>query len=193
MGLAIVAALACHALADGGGPQSSGDAADERSFDERAESAAGDEGGAGGNDGVGDDGGTDKEDGTGDADTGGTDGDNLRRIWELLDGPGQESSARSFLEDLSQGEGERDDGDATTAIVYWTERGDLPVAAERVLDAYADVGGVILGASGYLDMYGNVWGALVRRGDAWCDVVLVSTEDGEQSVVRVARVLAGSV
>lgn len=89
--------------------------------------------------------------------------------------------------------GKGGDGDATTAIVYWTERGDLPVAAERVLDAYADVCGVILGASGYLDMYGNVWGALVRRGDAWCDVVLVSTEDGEQSVVRVARVLAGSV
>lgn len=191
VGLAIVAALACHALADGGGPPSSGDAADERSFDERAESAAGDEGGAGGSDGAGDGGGTDKEDGAGGAGTGGTDGDNLQRIWGLLDGPGQESSARSFLEDLSQGEGEGDDGDATTAIVYWTERGDLPVAAERVLDAYADVGGVVLGASGYLDMYGNVWGALVRGGDAWCDVVLVSTEDGEQSVVRVARVLAG--
>ncbi len=193
VGLAIVAALACHALADGGGPPSSGDAADERSFDEGAESAAGDEGGAGGSDGVGDDGGTDKEGGTDDAGTDGTNGDNLQRIWGLLDGPGQESSARSFLEDLPQGEGERGDGDATTAIVYWTERGDLPVAAERVLDAYADVCGVILGASGYLDMYGNVWGALVRRGDAWCDVVLVSTEDGEQSVVRVARVLAGSV
>ena len=189
----IVAALACHALADGGGSPSSGDAADERSFDEGAESAAGDEGGAGGSDGVGDDGGTDKEGGTDDAGTGGTNGNDLQRIWGLLDGPGQESSARSFLEDLPQGEGGRDDGDATTAIVYWTERGDLPVAAERVLDAYADVGGVILGASGYLDMYGNVWGALVRRGDAWCDVVLVSTEDGEQSVVRVARVLAGSV
>lgn len=193
VGLTIVAALACHALADGGGSPSSGDAADERSFDEGAESAAGDEGGAGGSDGVGDDGGTDKEGGTDDAGTGGTNGNNLQRIWGLLDGPGKESSARSFLDDLPQGEGGRDDGDATTAIVCWTERGDLPVAAERVLDAYADVGGVILGASGYLDMYGNVWGALVRRGDAWCDVVLVSTEDGEQSVVRVARVLAGSV
>ena len=193
VGLAIVAALACHALADGGGSPSSGDAADERSFDEGAESAAGDEGGAGGSDGVGDDGGTDKEGGTDDAGTGGTNGNDLQHIWGLLDGPGKESSARSFLEDLPQGEGGRDDGDATTAIVYWTERGDLPVAAERVLDAYADVGGVILGASGYLDMYGNVWGALVRRGDVWCDVVLVGTEDGEQSVVRVARVLAGSV
>ena len=60
VGLAIVAALACHALADGGGSPSSGDAADERSFDEGAESAADDEGGAGGSDGVGDDGGTDK-------------------------------------------------------------------------------------------------------------------------------------
>lgn len=50
-----------------------------------------------------------------------------------------------------------------------------------------------LPASGYLDMQGNVWGAIVQGGDAWCDVVLVNTEGGRESTVRVTRLLPGEV
>lgn len=120
----------------------------------------------------------------------------LENARKLMDAPVRESSLRTFLDDLSAGKADGkavDGGGTATKVVHWAERGDIPAAAEGVLRAYVDAGDAELTTSGYLDMHGNVWAAIVRGGDAWCDVVLVSTEDREESSVRVARVFAGAV
>ena len=80
-------------------------------------------------------------------------------------------------------------GDGPCASVEFEERASLPVLAEDVLKAYAHTRTASLVASGYLDLKGNVWGAVLREGTTWCDVLLVTTEDDAVSRVRVTRVL----
>lgn len=95
------------------------------------------------------------------------------------------SSEDSFLDDLSRGRSEaKGEGSAS---VCWIDPSDLPTAAEGALRKYELVHGARLIANGYLDLSGNVWGAVVQGGAAWCDVILVSTEDDETSAVRIAR------
>lgn len=100
------------------------------------------------------------------------------------------SSLGGFLDDLRawQGEASRA-GDETCVSVEFEGRASLPVLAEDVLKAYARTRTVSLVASGYLDLKGNVWGAVLREGSVWCDVLLVTTEDDAVSRVRVTRVL----
>lgn len=120
----------------------------------------------------------------------------LSGVVDLEDDSSIASSVDSFLQDLSKVEGPggpSGDGRAPTHGVHWVERDDVPMAAKGVLQAYAKAGGAELAASGYLDMRGNVWGAIVQGGSAWCDVVLVSTEGGSKSTVRVVRTFAGAV
>lgn len=132
------------------------------------------------------------------AEAGGQDG-MLDRARALLGMKVRESSTETFLRDLTLNSHAQDpdavasDGEGATEVLYWVEEGDLPVVAENVLRAYADTGEARLAASGYLDMQGNVWGAIVQGGDAWCDVVLVNTEGGRESTVRVTRLLPGEV
>ena len=123
----------------------------------------------------------------------------LDRARTLLGMKVRESSTETFLRDLALNSHAQDpdavasDGEGATEALYWVEEGDLPAAAENVLRAYVDAGGTRLAASGYLDIQGNVWGAIVQGGGAWCDVVLVNTEDGRKSAVRVTRLLPGEV
>lgn len=100
------------------------------------------------------------------------------------------SSLGGFLDDLRawQKEASRS-GDEPCASVEFEDRASLPVLAEDVLKAYARTGTASLVASGYLDLKGNVWGAVLRDGAAWCDVLLITTEDDSVSRVRVTRVL----
>lgn len=142
----------------------------------------------------------------------------LERARALFSGPVATSGPARFLDDLNTFEpAESDEGTAEggTMSVQWKAPSDIPAAAEPVLQAYAQRGGAQLLASGYLDVRGNVWGAVVRKAAAqdggsadsrgegrsardeperqvWCDVVLVSTNDGQESVVRVARVHGGA-
>lgn len=142
----------------------------------------------------------------------------IDRARELVEGEARASTPESFLDDLNQGalaDGDRDDrtGAVGVSSVQWKVQEDIPKATEPVLNAYADRGGAHLLASGYLDLRGNVWGAVIRADvvpgasaasgeaatggsrdsgslDAWCDVVLVSTDDGAESTVRIARMHA---
>lgn len=94
------------------------------------------------------------------------------------------SSPERFLDDLD----EAGDGDASVA---WSVSGDLVEPASDVIRAYRDMGTATLVTSGYLDLKGNVWGALVQGGTDWVDMVVVTTtEDGGETTVRVARLRA---
>ena len=69
------------------------------------------------------------------------------------------------------------------------------VAAD-LLRAYREVPTAQLALSGYLDIKGNVWGAVVRDGCGWVDMVTVAADAGDAScrlrVVRLAPKTAGS-
>lgn len=78
-------------------------------------------------------------------------------------------------------------GDSRPSVEF-QERGDLITVAGSVLRAYADAPSVDLVVSGYLDLKGNVWGAVLRGGASWCDMVLVTTEDDAVSRVQITRV-----
>ena len=97
------------------------------------------------------------------------------------------SSRKTFLSDLEGLKGDSDEGGDSVCVLAWTEFRDLPITAEEVLCAYRQRGAVTLMASGYLDLAGNVWAALLRHDDGAVDIMTVSTADGSSSEVRVAR------
>lgn len=101
-----------------------------------------------------------------------------------------ESSSEAFLEDIERAV-EREQKQGGVAGVFWTEHQALPDAAELLLRAYQRVDDVELMSSGYLDLRGNVWGALVRSADGWVDILAVSTKDDVASEVRVVRLVPG--
>lgn len=60
-------------------------------------------------------------------------------------------------------------------------------AAADMLRAYREVPTAQLALSGYLDIKGNVWGAIVRDG-GWVDMVTVAADAGDTSCcLRVVR------
>ena len=61
-------------------------------------------------------------------------------------------------------------------------------AAADMLRAYREVPTAQLALSGYLDIKGNVWGATVRDGRGWVDMVTVAADAGDTSCrLRVVR------
>ena len=54
-------------------------------------------------------------------------------------------------------------------------------AAADMLRAYREVPTAQLALSGYLDIKGNVWGAIVRDGRGWVDMVTVAADAGDAS------------
>ena len=108
----------------------------------------------------------------------------------LLDGNLEETSGETFLSDVAILADEMaEESPDKVAVVSWEEESDLPELAENVLKAYEGVDGAVLATSGYLDLKGNAWGAVIQGGSDWVDIVLVTTEDGETSTARVARLL----
>lgn len=108
----------------------------------------------------------------------------------LLDGDAEETSGETFLADVAAlAEQLVEESPDEVAVVSWEEESDLPELAEDVLEAYEEVDGAALATSGYLDLMGNAWGAVVQGGSDWVDIVLVTTEGGTSSTVRVARLL----
>lgn len=77
---------------------------------------------------------------------------------------------------------------AGSSDVSFEVTGGLVTAAEGVLRAYRARHGAQLLASGYLDLKGNVWGAIVWDGAEWVDIVIVAAgEDDAMATVRVVR------
>lgn len=63
-------------------------------------------------------------------------------------------------------------------------------AAADLLRAYREVPTAQLALSGYLDIKGNVWGAIVRDGRGWVDMVTVAADAGDASCrLRAARLV----
>lgn len=105
-----------------------------------------------------------------------------------LAGPLRASSMETFLSDLDRAAAEpgRQDGDPHVA---WSDTRGMVDTAREVLSAYRDAEGFSLVTSGYLDLRGNVWSALVRNGTGSVDVVVVREGDDGMATVRVLRLL----
>lgn len=118
-----------------------------------------------------------------------------RRAQDILELPAHASSSKRFLDDLARADG----GDESAAAVTWEGDADVPSLASEVLEAYR-AAGVELATSGYLDLRGDAWGAVLRGGEGWADVVTVAGEvasdaGSERSRARVVRLwpVEGSV
>lgn len=86
---------------------------------------------------------------------------------------------------LSAGEGTM----ASRGEVSWEEAADVDEAASRVISSYQAYEGSWLVTSGFLDLKGNAWGAVVWDASTWVDVVTVSAiEDGTGAAGGASRV-----
>ena len=104
----------------------------------------------------------------------------------VLEGEAVGSSKGSFLADL--GVLTEPDAGGEGAVVCWYVPEGLPAAARGLLEAYRDEGGCELVTSGYLDLRGLSWGALVRSDAGWVDVAVVTADaDDGEGRARVAR------
>ena len=72
----------------------------------------------------------------------------------------------------------------------WSSEQPIDELARSVLLAYRDLPHVQLATSGYLDLKGNAWGAIVFDPDGWVDIVTVAEEGDESSCARVVRMVA---
>ncbi|MBY4797226.1 hypothetical protein K6V98_02450 [Collinsella sp. AGMB00827] len=110
----------------------------------------------------------------------------VERVQEALDAPARSSSQASFLDDLAQIESRH----ASEAVpLGWEEAKSLPETAEMLLTSYRDAGGYTLKTSGYLDIHGNIWGALIRAATGSVDLVMVHADEADElSSVRVLRI-----
>ena len=114
-----------------------------------------------------------------------------QRAAEVLSASGRakKSAPDSFMDDLARSC--ESHGAERSASVYWEEGRALPDAAHRVLDSYREAGTWSVSASGYLDLWGRAWGALLQEKGGAVDVVLVFGEQSEEeSYVHVGRMEA---
>lgn len=93
-------------------------------------------------------------------------------------------TAQTFLRMLDKRSGTATDSPEDNAIAVrlaWSEDRPMTEAAADMLRAYCEVPTAQLALSGYLDIKGNVWGAIVRDGRGWVDMVTVAAEAGDAS------------
>ena len=92
----------------------------------------------------------------------------------------------SFLAELDRDASTQADGEASCV---WTSAQPINELAADVLRVYQGVSGAQLMTSGYLDLKGNAWGAIVLDECGWVDIVTVVAEEGnEASTARVTRI-----
>ena len=99
-------------------------------------------------------------------------------------------TARTFLQALDERAASAESSaDNTIAVrLAWSEDRPMTEAAVDLLRAYREVPTAQLALSGYLDIKGNVWGAIVRDGRGWVDMVTVAADAGDASCrLRVIR------
>lgn len=89
-------------------------------------------------------------------------------------GAGQGSGSTQVRELFAQLSGQVDeDGCARGEAVFAV---DVPEAGAELLSAYRDRKDCLLVRSGYLDLYGEMWGCVVQ-GDGWVDVCVLRAEE----------------
>ena len=72
--------------------------------------------------------------------------------------------------------------------------GPMTEAVADMLRAYREVPTAQLALSGYLDIKGNVWGAIVRDGRGWVDMVTVAADAGDASCrLRAVRLVPQTI
>lgn len=86
----------------------------------------------------------------------------------------------------------RVDGQTSVAQpkVFWKSKKGLVKAAQGILERYERVDTATLSTSGYLDLHGNVWGAIVSDSRGWVDMCTVIAGDTDEVCeVRAVRLL----
>lgn len=100
-------------------------------------------------------------------------------------------TAQTFLQALDECADAATGSSANNAVAVrlaWSECRPMTEAAADMLRAYREVPTAQLALSGYLDIKGNVWGAIVRDGRGWVDMVTVAADAGDTSCcLRVVR------
>lgn len=98
-------------------------------------------------------------------------------------------SADTFLDELGQ---RAESSDEPEMPLAWRSDDGLVTEATAVLEAYQDTPTAQLRVSGYLDLKGRAWGAIVQDARGWVDVVVVhAASDGSWSEVRLVRMQGG--
>ena len=106
---------------------------------------------------------------------------------------GNAASLATFMDILTQADVEDADERASTSV-SWKESKGIVEAARGVLEKYREVESVDLVTSGYVDLAGNVWAALLSDGKGWVDMVTIEAgENDEGSTVTVVRLRASAV
>ncbi len=93
------------------------------------------------------------------------------------------------MEDLEGAATKAEATSAAACTACWEEPRALPAVASDLLEAYREAEVASPVVSGYLDLKGNAWAAVMQGAAGWSDVVLVRTEDDTVSSVRVTRLL----
>lgn len=102
----------------------------------------------------------------------------------------EEAGAASLLAELDRLSADREAGEGQVAVELRMDEGLVP-AARSVLQVYQGVEGARLYSSGYLDLKGNAWGAIVQARSGCIDVVTVAAlEEDSASTVRAVRMFA---
>lgn len=109
-------------------------------------------------------------------------------VEQVLSAPASPSSSGEFLDDLERRTGVVGNGE-TQACVSWSDERGLVAAARGALSAYREEGTSSLVTSGYLDLSGRVWGALVRHETGAVDIMVAFEAKDGTATVRVTRLL----
>ena len=105
-------------------------------------------------------------------------------------GDSHASTAASLLAELDRLSADREAEEGQVAVELRMDEGLVP-AARSVLQVYQGVEGAHLYSSGYLDLKGNAWGAIVQARSGCIDVVTVAAlEEDSASTVRAVRMFA---
>ena len=106
-------------------------------------------------------------------------------------------TAQTFLRTLDKRSATATDspeGNAIAVRLAWSEDRPMTEAAADMLRAYREVPTSQLALSGYLDIKGNVWGAIVRDGRGWVDMVTVAADTGDASCrLRAVRLVPQTI
>ena len=105
---------------------------------------------------------------------------------------GAAASLATFMDILERGD-VQDAPEKASTSVSWKESRGIVEAASGVLEVYREVESVDLVTSGYVDLAGNVWAALLSDGKGWVDMVTIEAgENDEGSTVTVVRLRAST-